>query len=105
VILSFLSDLASALNTIDVRLSVMTREADWYDPEDEAEPHRPRLFELAEIVSRFYCVLEPGTLTDEDRHDALMAAVQSVLQGEAHRFVPVGSGSGPEEGNWTMRLT
>ena len=103
VIISFLRDLASALGTLDVRLSVMTHELDWYDPEDTAHFFRPGLFQLAEIVFRFYCVIEPTTLADEERYAALMAAVQSILGGGAYRFVPVGPGGGPEEGNWVVQ--
>lgn len=106
VILDFLRDLVSALGTRDVTLSVLTREADWYDFEDEATPFfRPGLFQLADIVHRFYCVLELETIADPDRHAALMAAVQSVLGSGTHRFVPIGQGGGPEEGNWAVALS
>ena len=104
VILDFLQDFAAALATLDVSLSVLTHEHDWYDP-DGGVYFRPALYRLADVVVRFYCILEPRTLTDGERYDALMAAVQSVLGGGTGRFVPVGTGSGPDEGNWTVRVS
>jgi len=108
LILNFLRELSVALGTLDVALSVMTRAEDWYtpeyDPEEDTPPplFRPNLALLLDIVSRFYCLLDPETLAEEDRFEALLTAAQSVLGNEMHRFVPVGTGSGPEEGNWVM---
>jgi len=105
VILAFLRDMAAALGRIDVTLSVMTREADWwYHPYGEAPLVRTEMAQFSNIISRFYCLLEPETVVDEARLGALLAAAEAVLgEAAAHRFVPAGAGSGPEKGNWLVR--
>jgi len=102
VIVNFLRALSQALATLDVRLSVMVGERDWYDPYGEALP-LPSVDQLLEVVDRFYTVLEPETLADAERHSALMAAVETTLGIEIPRFVPVGSDEVPRDGNWVVR--
>ena len=104
--LDFLSELANALSAAGAELSLMTREADWLDPEEsenDASPLRPDFRRLSAIVSRFYCLLEPETLTDEARLAALDASVQAILgHAELYRFVPGGPGFRPQAGSWMM---
>lgn len=105
VILAFLRDLAHALDEIDVTLSILTRETDWYHPDGNVTALPPGLGALAEVVYRFYCLLEPDTELEEERFDALMTAAQAVLGEALYRFVPGGPGFGPEEGNWMTVLS
>jgi len=104
VILGFLRDLARALRNIGVELSVMTQEADWLTSEEDAPFFRPSLVALSGIVSRFYCVLEPETIADTERLEALHRSAQAVLGADISRFVPAGSGFGPESGNWMTQF-
>jgi len=104
VVLGFLRNLAGALGEIDVALSILTRESDWYHPDGDTTILRPGLEALSGTVYRFYCLLEPDTALDEERFDALMAAVQAMLGTETHRFVPAAPGFGPGEGNWMTVL-
>jgi len=103
-LISFLREFAAVLSTIDVSLSLMTRESDWYVPEDGTTSRRPSWAVLAEIITRFYCVLDVETTTDEERFDEFMQTVHTALGGSSHQFVPTGLGSGPELGNWMVRV-
>jgi len=103
VIIEFLRYLARALAAMGVELSILTQEADWwYDLQGETPIYRPEFGALMDVVSRFYCLLEPETAMDPDRIDGLQAVARSVLGRGYYRFVPVGAGSGPEEGNWVV---
>ena len=104
ILLTFLTGLANQLSRAGGQLSLMTREADWLSSGEEATAFRPAFSELLGIVSRFYCILEPETISDEGRFADLMAAVEAALGQEAHRFIPGGDGRGADADNWIIVL-
>ena len=103
VILHFLEDLARALGPMNVTLSVMMTEREWYDPSGEVPSSLPSLVQLAGIVHRFYVVLDPEVPLEDSRHQALRAVAEAIFGADVYRFVPVGPGDGPERGSWVRQ--